>query len=92
VNPREDESKDGEYFRVTVECRREADGEAVPVRFTLGERSVSVTDIADRWLARDHRYFKIRTESGSTYILRHDVERDIWEIVLFQASPQAGMR
>jgi hypothetical protein len=77
---------DGRYFQVAVECRREADGEAVPVQFKLGGRTVFVTDISDRWLARDHRYFKISTESGTTYILRHDVERDIWEIVLFRAS------
>lgn len=85
VIPDEEGLKESEYFRITVECRREADGEAVPVRFRLGERTVAVADISDRWLARDHRYFKIGTESGATYILRHDVERDTWEIVLFRA-------
>jgi hypothetical protein len=80
-----EKSSAGEYFRVTVEYRREADGEEVPVAFRLGGRTVAVADIADRWFARDHRYFKLRTEAGSTYILRHDVARDIWEIVVFHA-------
>lgn len=38
----------------------------------------------DRWLAPDHRYFKVRG-GDATYILRHDVTADAWELVLFTA-------
>lgn len=36
-----------------------------------------------RWLAPDHRYFKLRVQDGATYILRHDVISAAWELVLF---------
>ncbi len=36
--------------------------------------------VLDRWLAPDHRYFKVRGDDGGVYILRHDAERDVWEL------------
>ena len=42
--------------------------------------------LVDSWLAPDHRYFKVQVEDDSTYILRHDVAHDSWEIVLYQES------
>lgn len=74
------------YFQVTVECRRDPVGEAVPAQFKLGEGLVEVAEILDRWLAHDHRYFKIGAKSGATYILRHDIASDLWEVVVFHAS------
>jgi hypothetical protein len=82
---REEDLREAGYFRVTVDCGREANGEEVPVRFKLGEKEALIAEVSDRWLAKDHRYFKITTESGASYILRHDIARDIWEIVAFRA-------
>ena len=42
-----------------------------------------------RWLAPEHRYFKVRGEDGATYILRHDVPSGAWDMVSF-VSAQAG--
>lgn len=77
--------EDGPCFRVAVECERANEGEEVPVRFRLGERAVGVKEVSDRWLAHDHRYFKVLSDTGTTYILRHDGVTGVWEIVLFRA-------
>jgi hypothetical protein len=78
-------AQEGRSFSVAVDCERTPEGEEVPVRFRLGRRTVAVKEVSDRWLARDHRYFKITADTGTTYILRHDVVTDVWEIVMFRA-------
>ena len=40
----------------------------------------------DRWLAPDHRYFKILGDDGATYIIRHDSVSGLWELVLYRAA------
>lgn len=58
-------------------------GEETPRRFFMGERRVEVKEIVDRWLAPDHRYFKLIGDDGGIYILRHDTQFDHWELTLF---------
>ncbi|WP_429886496.1 hypothetical protein [Geoalkalibacter halelectricus] len=71
-------------FPVRVECYAGYRGEETPRRFHLGERSIAVEEVVDRWLAPDHRYFKVRDAQGATYILRQDVESQGWELILFE--------
>ena len=73
-------------FHVSVECYSGYRGEETPVRFRLGERVVEVGEIVDRWLAPDHRYFKVRADRD-IYILRNDVNTGDWELVLFETQP-----
>ena len=68
---------------IRVECYAGHKGEETPRRFAIGERRVEVVDVLDRWLAPDHRYFKIRTREG-TFILRNDVASGDWELTLFK--------
>ena len=42
-----------------------------PVRITLGERTLDVTRILDRWYAPGSSYFKIVASDKNTYILQH---------------------
>jgi len=74
---------------VHVECYAGHRGEETPVRVRLGDRVLEVAEVIDRWLASDHRYFKVRAD-GDIYILRNDITAD-WELTLFErtASPQA---
>ena len=44
----------------------------------MDERAIDVAEVLDRWLAPDHRYFKVLGANGALYILRHDVERGFW--------------
>ena len=66
-----------------VECYAGYRGEESPSRFFLKSRAIGVVEILDRWLAPDHRYFKVRGDDGALYIIRHDVVTNQWELTLF---------
>jgi hypothetical protein len=68
---------------VSVECHAGYRGDETPLRFRLGERVVEIIEVLDRWLAPDHRYFKVRTADG-IYILQNDVTSGEWEVTLFE--------
>jgi hypothetical protein len=74
----------GVEIRVTVECYAGYRGEETPRAFTIGERRIEVSEVLDAWLAPDHRYFKLKDADGHTYVLRHDVAADEWELTLFE--------
>ncbi len=63
-----------------VECYAGYRGEETPRRFTLEDRCIEIEQVIDRWLAPDHRYFKVMGDDGQHYILRHDVETQQWEL------------
>jgi hypothetical protein len=69
---------------VRVECHAGYRGEETPRRFRLGGAWLEVVEVVDRWLAPEHRYFKVRAEGGDTYVLRHDPESQGWELVLYR--------
>lgn len=66
---------------IRVECYAGYRGEEEPRRFYLDEGCIEIASILDRWLAPDHRYFKIEGEDGQGYILRHDIETQHWDLV-----------
>lgn len=68
---------------VRVDCYAGYRGEETPRRFRLGNRSIDVVKILDRWLAPDHRYFKLIGNDNSLYILRHDTENFRWELTFY---------
>ena len=74
---------DDDVLSVDVECYAGHRGEETPRAFRLGERRVEIAELIDRWLAPDHRYFKVRDAAGAAYILRHDVHADRWELTMF---------
>jgi hypothetical protein len=53
----------------------------------MGERHISVVAVQDRWLAPDHRYFKIIGDDGGLYIIRHDPRQDTWQLTCYKARP-----
>jgi hypothetical protein len=72
---------------VRVECYAGHRGEETPRALVLGERRVGVVDVIDRWLEPDHRYFKLRGDDGSTYIVRNDAESGDWTLVVYEREP-----
>ena len=78
-----------ERQRLRVECYSGYRGDETPRRFYLGERCLEVTDVVDRWLAPEHRYFKCLADDGATYILRHDVATDTWDLKFYVRSTGA---
>ncbi|WP_373499669.1 hypothetical protein [Desulfococcus sp.] len=68
---------------ITVQCYAGYRGEESPRQFRIGENTVAVAEIIDRWLGPDHRYFKVAGEDGGVYILRNDLANSSWELVFY---------
>ena len=71
------------FPNIQVACYSGYRVEESPVRFYLGERKIEIVEIIDRWIAPDHRYFKVRGDDKATYIIRHDSKADMWEMTMF---------
>ncbi len=56
----------------------------------MGRRRGEAARVIDRWLAPDHRYFKVAGDDRATYILRHDVATARWELTLFERRREEG--
>jgi hypothetical protein len=52
----------------------------------LESGKIAVREIIDRWLAPDHRYYKIIGDDDAVYIIRHDYETLKWELTFYQAA------
>ena len=63
-----------------VECYAGYRSEETPRRFHLDKQCIEIVSVIDRWLAPDHRYFKVEGDDGQRNILRHDVETRHWEV------------
>jgi hypothetical protein len=75
---------DGMFTTIPVECYAGSRGEESPRRFGSPGAQVEVAEVVDRWLAPDHRYFKVCDHQGGLYILRHDVTTGQWELRFFR--------
>lgn len=71
-------------MKIKVECYSGYRSEETPRRIIFGKRQVEVVQILDRWLAPDHRYFKLLGDDDAKYIIRHDNCRWEWELVFFK--------
>lgn len=69
---------------IGVECYAGYRGEETPRVLILGDRRVEIAAVLDRWLAPDHRYFKLEDAAGDTYIVRHDAGSGVWEMTMYQ--------
>lgn len=68
-----------------VESRPGPYGDMEPVAFLLGNQRIEVLQIVDRWIARDHSYFKVHASDRGLYILRFTPSERQWELTLFQS-------
>lgn len=82
----------GARNRLKVECHGGCREEEAPLRFSLGSRTVEVTEVVDRWLAPSHRYFKLRGDDGGIYILRHATDEGYWDLTLFDSGTREQTR
>ena len=71
---------------IRVECYAGYRGEETPQRIHLGERTVEIVDVLERWRTPEHRYFKCEAADGVTYILRHEAFGDRWELSVYKRS------
>lgn len=78
-----DREVDEARIKISVECEAGYDGEQTPYRFHLCKRRRQVTEVLDRWLAGDHRNFKVKGDDGGLYVLRHVLTTGLWELTLY---------
>ena len=77
---------------IKVDCYSGYRGEETPKNISMETRIIAVRKILDRWLAPDHRYFKILGDDNAIYIIRHDQEKWKWELTFFsEISDQSVM-
>jgi len=69
---------------IRVECYSGDREEETPRVMHFKDRRVIVAEIVDRWLAPDHRYFKLLGDDQCLYIIRYDVVTSIWQMIFFQ--------
>src|SRR5438067_1362864 len=65
-------------MRIHVECRSEKGAD--PLRFVLGDHTVEVEDLLDRWYGDDADYFRVRGRDGHLYVLKHFRGHEGWEL------------
>jgi hypothetical protein len=74
---------------IKVECYSGYKADEYPRCFYLWENKFDIRDITDRWYQGNLNpaltacdYFKVETTSGKQYIIKHDLEKDLWFMVV----------
>ena len=80
-----EEESEGKVMMMDIEVKVvEGSHNEEPERLTLGQRTVSVVDILDRWNDQDKHYFKVQGEDDCTYLLCYDRNTQAWEVTMFE--------
>ena len=77
-------------FTIRVDCQPGHGGEPTPYVLHFGAASVAVKRLVDNWRGRDHDYFKLLGDDGATYIVRHDLPADRWELTFYDSGMGLG--
>ena len=69
-----------------VECYSGYKAEERPVRFQLDGHDHIVEEVLDQWHSPDATYFRVRSNDGNTYVLRHILspQEDDWTLESFR--------
>lgn len=70
---------------VCVECYSGFKADERPLRLHLGDRTLEVAAIEDRWYSPGETYFRVLTDDGDRYVLRHTEAQDVWALSAFRA-------
>jgi hypothetical protein len=76
-------------MRIRVECGNEPASKA-PRRFVLGDYTIEVDDLLDRWYSDDADYFRVRGADGHLYVLKHVRDHGHWELTSFTRHGSRG--
>ncbi len=71
---------------IIVDAFAGAKGEETPRAFTHEGRRRTVTEIVTRWYSETHCYFRLRADDGHRYVVRHDLDKPIWELVMCETT------
>lgn len=56
-----------------------------PLRLHLGGRILEVVSVEDRWYSPGETYFRVLTDDGDRYVLRHAEAQDVWSLAAFRS-------
>jgi hypothetical protein len=51
-----------------------------PLRLKLGDQTLEIMEVEDRWYSPGETYFRVRVEGGDRYVLRHVEAQDVWSL------------
>ena len=73
-------------MKLRVECYAGSRMDERPVRFWLDERGYMVEEVIDQWYGPHDAFFKVRTDDGNLYILRHrtSAAEEEWSLEAFR--------
>ncbi len=73
-------------MKVQVSCYAGRKADERPVRFRMNEHEHMIEDIIDQWYGPGAVFFKVRSDDGNVYILRHDtsVPGGKWDLAGFR--------
>lgn len=69
---------------IEVECYAGYRADERPVRLRLGEETLEVTEVEDRWYSPGETFFRVLLANGDRYVLRHVEAQDAWSIEGFR--------
>ena len=75
---------DGSY--IIVEAFAGAKGEETPRAFMHEGNRLTVTEIVTCWYTETHCYFRLHAEDGHRYVLRYDLDKLFWELVMWETT------
>jgi hypothetical protein len=78
--------------RVRVECYAGYRADERPLCFELGETTLQVAEVQDRWYSPGAIYFRVLASDSNVYILRHDEAEDEWSLEAFRAPARVSRR
>lgn len=61
-------------------------GEETPRSFIIRGRTYRVNEIVDHWYGENHTFFRVRADDGYRYVLRYELEKGRWELVMQEAN------
>ena len=69
-----------------VDCYSGYKSEERPVRFQLDGHNHVVEEVVDQWHSPDATYFRVRSDDGNMYVLRHTTlpQQDKWTLESFR--------
>lgn len=67
-------------MKVEVESYAGYKADERPLRLKLGEETLEILEVEDRWYSPGETYFRVRVEGGDRYVLKHVEAQDLWSI------------
>ncbi len=73
--------------KVKVECYAGYRAQERPTRLTLGDQTLDIVEVEDRWYSPGETYFRVRVQGGDRYVLRYLEAQDVWTLEGYRRGP-----